>query len=101
MRNPGLEPGSLAALEPESSASANSASSAGIEFSIDNFLLLLICSCLSIAVSQILQLRRRWGLGLTDLGKNLPNAQSPMPNLVPQELCPSFTEYPDLPPALA
>lgn len=30
MRNPGLEPGSLAALEPESSASANSASSAGI-----------------------------------------------------------------------
>ncbi len=29
MRNPGLEPGSLAALEPESSASANSASSAG------------------------------------------------------------------------
>jgi hypothetical protein len=28
MRNPGLEPGSLAALEPESSASANSASSA-------------------------------------------------------------------------
>jgi len=32
MRNPGLEPGSLAALEPESSASANSASSAGIKF---------------------------------------------------------------------
>jgi hypothetical protein len=31
MRNPGLEPGSLAALEPESSASANSASSAGID----------------------------------------------------------------------
>ncbi len=30
MRNPGLEPGSLAALEPESSASANSASSACI-----------------------------------------------------------------------
>lgn len=28
MRNPGLEPGSLSALEPESSASANSASSA-------------------------------------------------------------------------
>gem|GEM_PF-3701993 len=32
MRNPGLEPGSLAALEPESSASANSASSAGVAF---------------------------------------------------------------------
>jgi hypothetical protein len=32
MRNPGLEPGSLAALEPESSASANSASSAHIDF---------------------------------------------------------------------
>lgn len=31
MRNPGLEPGSLAALEPESSASANSASSAGTQ----------------------------------------------------------------------
>ncbi len=32
MRNPGLEPGSLAALEPESSASTNSASSAGVAF---------------------------------------------------------------------
>ncbi len=31
MRNPGLEPGSLAALEPESSASANSASSANLQ----------------------------------------------------------------------
>lgn len=39
MRNPGLEPGSLAALEPESSASAIPPVPLAIVF-IDNFLLL-------------------------------------------------------------
>ncbi len=39
MRNPGLEPGSLAALEPESSASANSASSAGILIEQQSFII--------------------------------------------------------------
>lgn|GEM_PF-5209282 len=54
MRNPGLEPGSLAALEPESSASANSASSAcGVH--IDNFLLLLNYLSLSTLPGKILQ----------------------------------------------
>jgi hypothetical protein len=48
MRNPGLEPGSLAALEPESSASANSASSADI----DNFLFLPKYLCLSSAIPE-------------------------------------------------
>ncbi len=39
MRNPGLEPGSLAALEPESSASAIPPVPLALVF-IDNFLLL-------------------------------------------------------------
>jgi hypothetical protein len=73
MRNPGLEPGSLAALEPESSASANSASSAGIElyprFTIIAYLSMLVKS--SIQYSAI----------------------PPFPHLVPQELCPGVTEY--------
>ena len=48
MRNPGLEPGSLAALEPESSASANSASSAGI-----NVLSTISYYCVIIYVCQV------------------------------------------------
>jgi hypothetical protein len=42
MRNPGLEPGSLAALEPESSASANSASSA-FTWAYRQFLIIALC----------------------------------------------------------
>lgn len=55
MRNPGLEPGSLAALEPESSASANSASSAGIWLlsTISNrYLFIDICQVLCPVVAE-------------------------------------------------
>ncbi len=48
MRNPGLEPGSLAALEPESSASANSASSA-YTFFTQFFIFAQICLSVKIA----------------------------------------------------
>ena len=58
MRNPGLEPGSLAALEPESSASANSASSADIELYLHHSLLLLL-NYLHLSRKNL----RKWGTG--------------------------------------
>ncbi len=55
MRNPGLEPGSLAALEPESSASANSASSAGnyLQSTIPNYYSFIsICQVIAPSVTE-------------------------------------------------